>query len=82
MTNTIGQTLGGMSSDIKKRFGVRVRKLRLERKMSQIALAEKAGIEQQHLSNLELGNKEAKIKVIEMLATGLGVSLRQLFWDL
>lgn len=61
---------------------MRVRKLRLERKMSQIALAEKAGIEQQHLSNLELGNKEAKIKVIEMLATGLGVSLRQLFWDL
>jgi transcriptional regulator with XRE-family HTH domain len=50
--------------------------------MSQITLAEKAGIEQQHLSNLELGNKEAKIKVIEMLAIGLGVSLRQLFWDL
>jgi transcriptional regulator with XRE-family HTH domain len=71
-----------MSSDIKKRFGARVRELRLERKMSQIALAEKAGIEQQHLSNLELGKKEAKIKVIEMLAQGLGISLRQLFWDL
>lgn len=71
-----------MSSDIKHRLGARIRQLRLERKMSQIALSEKAGIEQQHLSNLELGKKEAKIKVIEMLAIGLGVSLRQLFWDL
>ena len=71
-----------MSPDIRKRFGSRVRELREERNMTQIALAEKAGIEQQHLSNLELGKKEAKIKVIEMLASGLGISLRQLFWDL
>lgn len=71
-----------MSSDIRKRFGKRVRQLRKKNKMTQIALAEKAGVEQQHLSNLELGNKEVKLKVIEMLATGLGVSLRKLFWDL
>ncbi len=71
-----------MSLDIRKRFGIRLRQLREQKGMTQIALAEKAGIEQQHLSNLELGKKEAKLKVIEMLATGLGVSLRQLFWDL
>lgn len=71
-----------MSPDIRKRFGKRVRQLREQKGMTQIVLAEKAGIEQQHLSNLELGKKEAKIKVIEMLATSLGVSLRQLFWDL
>jgi transcriptional regulator with XRE-family HTH domain len=61
---------------------MRVRELRTEKKMTQIALAEKAGIEQQHLSNLELGNKEPKLRVMEMLAGGLGVSLRQIFWDL
>lgn len=50
--------------------------------MGQVALAEKAGIEQQHLSNVELGKKEPGLRVVEMLATGLGVSLRQLFWNL
>jgi len=71
-----------MSRDICKRFGKRVRQLREQKKITQVALAEKAGVEQQHLSNVELGNKEPGLRVVEMLATGLGVSLRQLFWDL
>lgn len=71
-----------MSRDIVERFGDRIRELREKSNMSQVALAEKAGIEQQHLSNLELGNKEPGLRVVEMLATGLGISLRQLFWDL
>lgn len=71
-----------MSRDICKRFGERVRQLREQKGVSQVALAEKAGIEQQHLSNVELGNKEPGLRVVEMLATGLGVSLRQLFWKL
>lgn len=71
-----------MSSDICKRFGARIRKLREAKGMSQITLAEKIGIEQPHLSNLENGKKEPKLRVVEMLASGLGVSLRQLFWNL
>lgn len=71
-----------MSRDICKRFGARIRELREAKHMSQIALAEKVGIEQPHLSNLELGKKEAKLRVVEALATGLGVSLRELFWNL
>lgn len=71
-----------MSRDICKRFGERVRQLREQKGMGQVALAEKAGIEQQHLSNVELGKKEPGLRVVEMLATGLGVSLRQLFWKL
>jgi transcriptional regulator with XRE-family HTH domain len=71
-----------MSPDIRKRFGGRIRELRQERGMTQITLAEKTGVEQQHLSNLEMGKKEAGLQVVEMLAAGLGVSLRQLFWDL
>lgn len=71
-----------MSRDICKRFGARIRELREAKQMSQIALAEKVGIEQPHLSNLENGNKEPKLRVIEALATGLGISLRQLFWEL
>ena len=71
-----------MSSDICKRFGKRIRELREAKGMSQIALAEKIGIEQPHLSNLENGRKEPKLRVIEMLASGLGVSLRKMFWEL
>lgn len=68
-----------MSRDICKRFGARIKQLREKRKMSQIALAEKIGIEQPHLSNLENGKKEAKLRVVEMLAIGLKVSLSELF---
>jgi transcriptional regulator with XRE-family HTH domain len=68
-----------MSTDIVKSFGSRVRRLRLERKLSQIALSERIGIEQQHLSNLELGKKEAGLRVIEMIAIGLRIPLAELF---
>jgi transcriptional regulator with XRE-family HTH domain len=68
-----------MSRDICKRFGARIKQLRESKKMSQITLAEKIGIEQPHLSNLENGKKEAKLRVVEMLAIGLKVSLSELF---
>jgi len=71
-----------MSRDICKRFGARIKQLREARKMSQIALSEKVGIEQPHLSNLERGMKEPKLRVIEMLAIGLDVPLGKLFKDL
>jgi transcriptional regulator with XRE-family HTH domain len=47
--------------------------------MTQVVLAERIGIEQQHLSNIELGKKEAGLRVVEMLAIGLKVSLSELF---
>ncbi len=68
-----------MSTDIVKRFGSRVRQLRMQRKLSQVELSEKIGIEQQHLSNLELGKKEPGLRVVEMLAIGLRVPLSKLF---
>jgi transcriptional regulator with XRE-family HTH domain len=71
-----------MSSDICVRFGRKLRQLRHEKKMSQITLAEKVGIERTYLSLLENGKKEACLRVIEMLAMGLGVPLKRVFWDL
>jgi transcriptional regulator with XRE-family HTH domain len=71
-----------MSRDICKRFGVRIKKLRQTKKLSQIALSERVGIEQAHLSNLERGKKEPGLRVIEMLAIGLDVPLGKLFKDL
>jgi len=71
-----------MSTDISRRFGARLRELRLEKKMRQIDLAERVGIQESYVSNLESAKKEPCLEVIQMLAKGLGVSLRRLFWDL
>ena len=71
-----------MSTDISRRFGARLRELRLEKKMRQIDLAERVGIQESYVSNLESAKKEPCLEVIQMLAKGLGVSLRRLLWDL
>ncbi|HET9366117.1 MAG TPA: helix-turn-helix transcriptional regulator, partial [Candidatus Angelobacter sp.] len=44
-----------MSTDISRRFGARLRDLRLERNMRQIDLAERVGIQESYVSNLESG---------------------------
>jgi transcriptional regulator with XRE-family HTH domain len=64
------------------RFGDRLRELRKEKHMSQIALAEKIGMERTYLSLLENGKKEVCLRMIELLAMGLEVPLRRVFWDL
>ena len=71
-----------MSTDIVDRFGERIKTLRLAKGATQIALAEKVGIEQSYLSLLENGKQEPCLRVIEMLATGLETSLSKMFKDL
>lgn len=70
-----------MSTDIVERFGERIKTLRLAKGATQIALAERVGIEQSYLSLLENGKQEPCLRVIEMLATGLEISLSKLFKD-
>ena len=65
--------------DVLIRFAVRLKQLRNEKNMSQVALAEKIGIQSTYLSDLENAKKEACLRVIDLLATGLGVSLATLF---
>lgn len=71
-----------MSTEIRERFGARIKELRLERKMRQIDLAERVGIQESYVSNIESGKKEPCLEIIKMLADGLGVSLRRIFWDM
>ena len=63
-------------------FGARVRELRQEKKMLQGELAHKVGVRESFVSDIENAKKEPCLEVIKMLAEGLGVSLRRLFWDL
>jgi transcriptional regulator with XRE-family HTH domain len=71
-----------VSNDICERFGERIKKLRLEKGFSQIALAEKLGIDRAYLSLVENGKQEVCLKNIELLAQGLEVPLSKLFKDL
>jgi len=41
-------------------------------------LAEKAGIQSTYLSDLENGKKEPCLRVLEMLATSMGISVSEL----
>jgi transcriptional regulator with XRE-family HTH domain len=74
--------LKGYPRNFRKRFGARVRELRREKNMLQGELADKVGVRESYISDVENAKKEPCLEVIQMLAKGLGVSLRRLFWDL
>lgn len=63
-------------------FGLNVAKFRNERGLSQDKLAEEASLDRTYLSGIELGVRNAGIKVVIRLARGLSVSLDQLCVDL
>ncbi|OQY87684.1 MAG: transcriptional regulator [Anaerolineae bacterium UTCFX1] len=60
--------------DILKRFGQKVRKLRIEQGLSQEKLAELAGIHRTYISSLELGKRNVSLVNIQALAKALRVS--------
>lgn len=68
-----------MPTDIVERFAERLKKVRKDKNLTQITLSEKAGIETTYLSDLENAKKEPCLRVIDMLATGLGVTMSDLF---
>jgi transcriptional regulator with XRE-family HTH domain len=71
-----------MSKDICERFGERIREVRNQKNVTQVALCHKIGIEQKTLSAIENGNMEPCLRNIELLAIGLDVTLAKLFKDL
>jgi transcriptional regulator with XRE-family HTH domain len=71
-----------MFTEFRKRFGARLRELRQQKNMLQGELADKVGVRESFISDIENAKKEPCLEVIKMLAEGLGISLRRLFWDL
>ena len=55
-------------------FATNLRRLRLERKLSQEELAERAGVHRTYVGMLERSEKNVTILNIERIARGLGVS--------
>lgn len=65
--------------DIKKKFGEKVKKLRLERGLSQEGLANEANLDRTYIPGIEKGERNVSITVIEKLAIALKTDIRDLF---
>ena len=64
--------------DVRRAFGERVRRLRLQRGLSQEALAEQAGLHWTYISGVERGRRSPGLNVIAKLAAALHVTLGKL----
>jgi len=64
---------------IQKQFGKRVRKLRVEKGLSQEELAFKIGIHRTYIGGIERGERNPSLKNIAAIAKALQVTLSKLF---
>lgn len=69
------------SLDIKQRFGKAVRRRRRELDLSQEELAERAELHRTYLSDIERGEGNPSLEIIEKLANALDISVASLFAD-
>lgn len=64
---------------ITQRFGERVKKLRSQKKMSQLDLALKAKLDLTTVNEIENGNREPILRTIWKISNALGIDLQDLF---
>jgi transcriptional regulator with XRE-family HTH domain len=69
----------GAKAGIVRSLGAQVRRLRLDRKLSQEDLAELAGLNYKYLGRVELGKSDPGAYVLVRLASALGVPIGELF---
>jgi transcriptional regulator with XRE-family HTH domain len=69
---------GGTEDDICVAVGRRIAQLRNAKGISQQVLADLAGIERSHLARLELGEREAGLRMLEKIGDALGIATRDL----
>lgn len=63
---------------ISKRLGVNIKKIRIQKKMSQGDICRKLGMDRSYMSAIESGKKNITIRVLEKLAEALNVQAHQL----
>ena len=67
-----------MNTDLLKKFGLHLRSLRLDRKMSQIDLAYKGEFDRNYIGMLERGERNPSLKNLKRLAQALDITLTEL----
>lgn len=60
--------------DISKKFGANLKKIRLEKNMSQGDICRALEVDRAYISNLESGKRNPTLATIKRLADALGVS--------
>ena len=65
--------------DIKEKFGNRLKQLRIAKNLSQEAVAHLADLDRTYISNIERGDRNVSIIVIEKLANALDVKIESFF---
>lgn len=68
-----------MKQSLGRSFGLCVRALRLEQGWTQVEFSERCGFYQTYLSRIENGQANPTLNVMEVIATGLGLSVFDLF---
>lgn len=68
-----------MQMDILTRYGQAVRKIRLERGISQEELADRCGLHRTYISDIELGKRNLSLENIECIAISLNKTLPEFF---
>ena len=66
-------------NDIKKKFGKKIKELRLSKAFTQEALAEKINISAKSLSQIELGNNFVLAETLNDLCNALNITPKNLF---
>ena len=61
--------------EARKRIGERIRQLRSERGISQVELAEKAGLIQPHIVRIEQGRYSVGLDTLQAIAKALGCTV-------
>ena len=68
-----------MPQDLLSRLGERIRRLRKQRGWTQVEMAEKVGLDRSFLADVERGKRNISILNLDAIASGLNISLSQLF---
>lgn len=67
--------------DIKRKFGNNLKRLRLEKGLSQEKLALNADIDRTYIPSIEKGERNVSIAIVEKFAIALNVPISELFKD-
>ncbi|MCW2479673.1 helix-turn-helix domain-containing protein [Candidatus Symbiopectobacterium sp. NZEC135] len=65
--------------DITRRFGQRIKTLRAQAGLTQMALASRCNLDRTYLSGIERGVRNPTLEIISIIAAGLGIPLTVLF---
>ena len=70
------------SNHISSRFGVRLRELRRERRLTQLRMSEDCGIDRSFLSDIERGRKSVSLPFLKIIAVRMQISMSEMVKDL